>query len=218
MVEYLGIAASVIAILSAIFALRKRIFPKTAVASESLTKAEANFDYYFNKWMEAGYSTKHKYLISWDDFMQIDRHQKVFMAKKDENKRLFLLVCAVKNGTWGEWWPEDIPWRRLVGALATLLNGEAGWRPVWRAAYLIEKLVNKNQTELIDLLPDDIIDDKEVKEVIQVITKMSVVKYLEGVTQGNNSHLRDKAFTILEDIKAYHEADLEIKYPDPEYT
>ena len=215
MIEILGVIASVIAVATAIFAVRKRLFPSKVVSSESLTKAKANFDYYFSQWRETDYGTKHKHLIPWDGFKEIGRHRKEFRSIEKEEARLFLFVCAVKHGLWGDWWPGDVNKKSAILALAALLNGRAGWRPVWRAAYLIEKLSNEDSRDWTNDLPIGLSDDANVQETVRIMKDTGAVKHLELVSQGNNSHLRDKAFTILEDIKAYTGDEVQLQYPDP---
>lgn len=218
MIEVLGLIASAIAIATGIFAVRRRLFPSQVVSSESFTKAMANFEYYYNQWQAANYSVKHKHLIPWDDFKEIGRHREKFLYGVDKNAQIFLLVCSVKHGLWGEWWPENINNKNLITGLATLLNGQAGWRPLWRAAYLIQKLSNNDQKRSIGNIPRELSIDIEVQKVLPIIGNNGVIEHLEDITQGSNSHLRDKAFTILEDIKAYHGENVGLKYPNPEST
>jgi len=215
MIEFLGIAASLIAIASAILAIRKWLIPKRAFADESFRKAWLNLEYYYGQWIAADYPAKHKHLIESEDFKWIGIHKTRILRRSDADRRVFLFVCAVKNGVWGEWWPVDVESEKLFVALATLLDGMAGWRPVWRTAYLLQHLSFKEGLGWIERLPEKLQSDQTVQDALTVIRQRRVIAYLEEVSQARNSHLRDKAFKMLEDIKAYHGEDVQLHYPDP---
>lgn len=212
MVEFLGIAASLIAIASAVVAVRRWLRPTQVVTSDSLRKAEATFDFYFKQWSAASYALKHVYIVPWEDFVEIGRHRRRFLSLTgDEN--CYLMVCTVKHRMW-DWWSPNADPMKLICALSTLLDGKSGWSPIWRAAFRIENLAERVSAEWYNDLPIELSSNENFIEAISVVRTTGVVKYLERVSQTDTSYIRDKAFAMLEDIRDCTGEKVELKYPD----
>lgn len=201
MVEALGLVAALIAIAGFIWAVLRRFRPQEAKKAEALQRAKAALLYHYNNWQESEISSKHLHLLSYDEFRKVGWHKKL-MAALTEEEQTFMFVCSIVHELWGDWMPKSISADKLLPAVITLLDGRPGWRPVWRAAYIIESL-SDGPRQWIQYLPEELQSNSNVVQVREVISGDGVIPYLVAVTQEDNSHLRDKAHKTLQEIDAF---------------
>lgn len=202
MAEWLGIVAAVIAIGSFTWALFKKILPNRVRNSQEIRNVRSIISFASGNWQQATYSSKNLHIISYEDFQKVMayRHQLKMLT---EDERLFLFVCSIVHGLWGEWIPEDIATKKVIVAASMLTDGRRGWRPVWRSAYIIEKLSGRIPERWQDVISDEVRDNSNFAQVEAVISTSSVVTYLEGMARGKNTHLVDKSYALLQEIDSF---------------
>lgn len=201
MVEVLGLVAALIAIGGFIWAMLRHFRPEKAKRAKAFSEATTSLAYGYNNWREATLSSKYLHLLSYDDFKKVALHKNQ-MAVLPEGEQIFMFVCSIVHGLWGDWMPRGIPADRLLPSVITLLDGRPGWRPVWRAAYIIEFL-SDGPEEWLRYFPEELQSNSNAVQVREVISGDGVISYLVATTQGDNSHLRDKAYKTLQEIDAY---------------
>ncbi|MDH3891112.1 MAG: hypothetical protein OEV49_08495 [candidate division Zixibacteria bacterium] len=201
MVEALSVIAALIAIGGFIWAMIRHFRPEKAKRAKAFSEATASLAYGYSSWRDADFASKYLHLLSYDDFKKVALHRDQ-MAVLPEGEQLFMFVCSIVHGLWGDWMPRGIPSERVLSDVITLLDGRPGWRPVWRAAYIIESLTDGGD-EWIRYLPGELQDNSNAVQVREVIGGDGVIAYLVAMTQGDNSHLRDKAYATLQEIDAY---------------
>lgn len=201
MIDALSLAAAMIAIGGFIWAMIRRLRPEKAKRARALGEATTSLAYGYNNWTEATLSSKHLHLLSLDDFQKVALHKNQ-MAVLPEGEQIFMFVSSIVHGFWGDWMPKNISADRLLPGVITLLDGRRGWRPVWRAAYIIESL-SDGAKQWSRHLPEELRSNSNVEKVRDAISGEGVISYLVGITHGDNSHLRDKAHKALQEIDSY---------------
>lgn len=216
--DYLKLVVSVIGTVSAVIVLLKWILPRFTATVVSLRKAKGTIQYYFRDWNEAPVDSKNEFIIPYKEFLEVDRHRDRVFVANGHSVQSFLLTCAVVHRLWPKWLKFEYHSQTVISSLATLLNGRAGWRPVWRSAYLLQGFSDQYGYDWIQLLPSGLLRDEAAAFALQQIKNRTVISYLEGISEGHNSHLRDKAFEILEDLRSHHGESPQLRYPEPTDT
>lgn len=202
MIETLGLVAALIAIGGFIWAMIRHFQPEKAKRAQSLHEAKTTFTYCYNNWREATLSSKHLHLLSNEDFKNVAFHKNL-ITNLSENERLFMFVCSIVHGLWGDWIPRDIASEKILIAVVTLLDGRRGWRPVWRSAYIIEMLAGESKDTWHIHVPKELQDNDNLKLVCKTISGIGVISYLAGLAKGDNPHLLDKSYALLQEIDAF---------------
>ncbi|MEE9441474.1 MAG: hypothetical protein V3V99_02250 [candidate division Zixibacteria bacterium] len=203
MVEALGLIAALIAIGGFIWGTIRRLQPEKAKRAQALNEAKTNFAYCYNNWQEATLSSKHLHLLSNEDFKKVVFH-KAQITALSENERLFMFVCSIVHGLWGDWIPRDIDPEKILTAVVTLLDGRRGWRPVWRSAYIVEMLTGESKNAWHIHVPKELQDNDNLKLVRKIISGIGVIPYLAALAKGDNRHLLDKSYALLQEIDAFN--------------
>lgn len=202
MVEALGLIAALIAIGGFVWATIRYFQPEKARQAQALNEAKTTLEYCYDNWREATVSSKHLHLLSYEDFLKVAFHKNQ-IAALSENERLFMFVCSIVHGLWGDWMPRDVASEKILTAVVTLLDGRRGWRPVWRSAYIIEMLTGESKNAWHIHVPKELEDNDNLKLVSKKISGIGVIPYLAGLAKGDNPHLLDKSYALLQEIEAY---------------
>lgn len=202
MVEALGIIAALIAIGGFIWGAIRRLRPERVKRLQALSEAKTNLAYCYQNWREASLPSKHLHLLSNDDFNKVVIHKNQ-MTALSEDERLFMLVCSIVHGLWGDWIPGGVGKERILAAVVTLLDGRRGWRPVWRSAYIIEMLYDESPNAWHVHVPQELQANDNFKLVCKIISGIGVIPYLAGLAKGDNRHLLDKSYALLQEIDAF---------------
>ena len=146
MIEVLGVIASVIGIVGALWALTRYVLRHRLQKEENYREVLEIVDEHYAKWKKGLYESRGDSLIRREKFVELNRFRER-LCKLDEEKLAFLLRCAVQNGMsgeWGEWLILNKANSWMIPTLVRALRGEAGWRPVWRVASVLEKTYGRN--------------------------------------------------------------------------
>ena len=202
MYESLGAIAALIAIGGFAWAIYKHFRPIEVKRAEALNEAKTILEFGFSEWRTASPTSKHMYLLSLDDFRKVVL-QRSLIAEISEDERLYVFISSIVHGRWGDWFPGDIDSKKVLEAAGTLLDGRRGWRPIWRAAYLIERIVQDTNDAWLDYIPRELEHNENVKQVTGVIAGDGVVSFLIEKARGENPHLIDKSYALLQEIDTF---------------
>jgi len=201
MSEIIGIIASVIGIATFIWGIYKFI------GQTEYKKIFKVIDEHFQRWKESDYSSRGGTLIEYSRFLKINRFRSKF-RKVEKDKMAFLLRNAVQNGMggqWGKWLAMNTNNEKIVEPLILALDGTAGEKPMWRSAYILEKIFTKEINQVAVQLKPELMNNEYVKLAIEVIRTTGVEKYLENILQNKNEQGKRKsdAQLLLQEIEAF---------------
>ena len=202
MIEALGVIAALIAIGSFLWATVRHLRPERAKRAQALKEAKATLAYSCDNWREASLSSKHMHILSYGDFLQVAVH-KNRMADLPEEERLFIFMCATVHGRWGDWMPRDVDSDKIIAAVLPLIDGRCGWRPVWRAAYIVELWADESKYDWHTYIPEELKNNDNMALVSKIVSGIGVIRYLTGLAKGDNPHLLDKSYALLQEIDTY---------------
>jgi len=205
MIEVLGIVASIIGIAGAIWALMRYLLRHRLRKEESYREVLAMVDEHYAKWKKGPYESRGGSLISREKFDKVNRFRDR-LRKLDEEKLAFLLRCAIQNGMSGEWGDWLILNKANINTLPTLtraLKGEAGWRPIWRSAYILEKTCGRNMDSILEKLSREERSNATIASTIDVIVEQGTKKYLRGLSMSGSPDMKKKAEMVLQEIECF---------------
>lgn len=202
MIEALGLIATLIAIGGFIWGVIRRFQPEKVRRAQALNETKTNLAYRYNNWREAPLSSKNLHHLSNVEFKNVVFHYNQITALS-EDERLFMFVCSIVHGLWGDWIPRDVAFDKILTALITLLDGRSGWRPVWRSAYIIEMLAGESKNSWYIHVPKELQDSDNLKLVRKIISGTGVISYLASLAKGDSRHHLDKSYALLQEIDAF---------------
>lgn len=203
--EIIGAIASIIGIISVAFAIIKFLLRPYIERKREYKNVLEIIDEHFKKWKELGYLARSDSLIIGDNFSKINKYQ--YKLQKLNKERLsFLLRCAVQNGMngkWGDWLILNKDNDKIVSALVRALDGSAGWRPIWRSAFILEKTFWKKTKYLFNQLPAEMQQNENIKFVFNVMNEQGVYEYLLSMSKSNNENIKPKAQLVLQEMEQF---------------
>lgn len=199
MSEIIGLIASVIGIATFIWGIVKLI-----VWTE-YKKILKVIDAHFQRWEESDFSSRGGTLIEYSKFLEINRFRSKF-RKAEKDRMAFLLRNAVQNGMggqWGKWLTMNTNNEKIVYPLILSLDGTAGEKPMWRSAYILEKIFRKDISQVVDRLNPELENNENVKLAIKIMSMTGVEKYLENILQSEQGKRKSDAQLLLQEIKTF---------------
>ena len=203
--EIVGLIASVIGIISVFFAIIKFLLRPYIESKKEYKKILEIIDVHFKKWKELSYLARADSLIIGENFSKINKYQHK-LQKLNKEKFSFLLRCAIQNGMngkWGDWLVLNKDNEKIIPALVVALDGNAGWRPIWRSAFILEKTLGKKIKYLFNQMPDEMQQNENLKLVFKIINGQGVYEYLLSISEGNNGNIKSKAQLVLQEIDQF---------------
>jgi DNA-directed RNA polymerase subunit L len=207
MIEILGIISSIIGIAGGIWAVIRFILKPILRKRRDFREVINTIEKHFKTWKSVNYSFRKDPLIKYEDFLKINRFAPN-LRKMNEEKMAFLLRNAVQHGLggdWGYWLVVNKNNEKVIDALIPSLDGTAGWRPIWRSAYILERTAIGKINTLYNKLSDKLEKSRDVKFVFEIIKKIGTVRYLQSILESGQKELKDKAQKILQEIEVFSE-------------
>jgi hypothetical protein len=163
----------------------------------------------YRRWKELGYSGRGSALIPYDAFLAAEDHWGAF-AGQDDLKRAYILRCAVQNGMgarWGKWLRSNAENRLIVEPLFMALQGDSGWKPMWRSAYILQATFGRQLEVAISRLAATSGRLALAQSVIEVMIGGPVNEYLSRV--GSSGDRRDVDAKLVSGEIAVFKPDLD---------
>lgn len=205
MIELLGVISAILAILTFGWGIMKFVLRPYLNRRKDYGDMERTIEGHFKMWKAVDYSYRADPLLDNKDFSRVNKFRKK-LRKMDKERLAFILRNAVQlgmKGDWGYWLALIKDNDTIIQALIPTLDGTAGWRPMWRTGYIMEKLIGEQNNVFIERVPTKIKDNECFKEVLDVIITIGVKKYLKIVSNGDDERLSDKAKMVLQEINQY---------------
>lgn len=175
-------------------------FIQKKIASNILNR----FNEKYNLWYTTKVNSKALYVLPYYLFSEVLVY-KDYLKDISYNQKRFLFLSAIVNGRWADWFPDYYRTSDMFADLSGLLYGSNGWRPIWRTAYILEKLSLIKEVNVRKEMGIDSVVDRNLNLVLDTIENKSTVEYLNDVVEQNKGSLSDKARMILNEIRAYDE-------------
>lgn len=197
--EWLGLVAAIVGIVAGILSIiqfilkpflhKRKIFVEFSKIYESWKNSNHNFKYLFE---------------NENDFLKLISHKKKLKNLSDE-KLAFILLNSIKFcDEMRYWFEKNRNNREAVRQTIIFLDGRAGWRPIWRSAFLLQNINSVIIDDVLKEIPDKIKEDERIKFALETIKNKSVKEYLSKVAQlDDDKEHKDKARKVLDEIKRF---------------
>lgn len=205
MAETIGIISSIIGITGAIWASIRFILRPYLEKKRNCRNLINILEEHFQVWRDVSYSFRGNPLMKYEEFLQINRFRSKLRKTSDE-KKVFLLRNAVQyglSGDWGYWVVINKNNKKIIDALIPALDGTAGWRPIWRSAYILEKTFEDKINSLYEKLLNKMKENENVKFAFETMKTTGVERYLQSISRGTQKGLKDKALKVLQEIEEF---------------
>jgi hypothetical protein len=182
--------------------IKDRPTPLNAIQSQRLASI---IDARFLRWIELRYTGRGSTLIPYDEFLVVNSSRSAFV-EADKQKRAYLLRCAIQNGMggqWGKWLLMNSENERIVEPLFVVLQGNSGWKPVWRAAYILQKTFGNRIASAISLLHETLRDSQDIMKVVNEIASHPTPDYLSSQITSANPQ-KANARMVLDEFRVFH--------------
>lgn len=150
MIEQIGIVASILCIIGAVWAFIKFVFNPFFKRREEFKNICVVAEDSYKRWQALNFSSRGGAMISPNDFLIVNKYRSKFKGKSSELKS-YLLRNAIQNGlggNWGYWLEMNKDNKSILLPLFLALDKSGGLRPAWRSAYILEKIFQYNIDEI----------------------------------------------------------------------
>jgi hypothetical protein len=150
MIEQIGIVASILGIIGAIWAFIKFVFNPFFKRREEFKNICVVVEDSFTRWQKFDFSLRGGAMISPNDFLIVNKYRSKFNGKSSELKS-YLFRNAIQNGlggNWGYWLEMNKDNESILLPLFLALDKSGGLRPTWRSAFILEKIFQHNVNEI----------------------------------------------------------------------
>jgi len=150
MVEQIGIIASILGIIGAVWAFIKFVFNPFFKRREEFKNICVVVEDSYKRWQELDFSSRGGAMISHADFLIVNKYRSKF-KRKNSGLKSYLFRNAIQNGlggNWGYWLDMNNDNKSILIPLFLALDKSGGLRPAWRSAYILEKIFQQNVDEI----------------------------------------------------------------------
>ncbi len=205
MIEKIGILASILGILGTIWAFIKFVFNPYFKNREEYKNICIVVNDSYKRWKDLSFSARGGAMISHDDFLTVNKYRHKF-KKKNSEIRAYLLRNAIQNGlggNWGFWLDMNKNNSNILLPLFLILDKSAGLRPLWRSAFILEKIFLRNINELDRFVTENKRISTNDKSILEIIRNNSVeTEMLKLVKQGTKEE-KTKIKYVIEECKTF---------------
>lgn len=204
--EILGVISSIIGIIGGFWAGIRFILKPILRKKRSYREVIDIIEEYFKRWKDVNYSFRGEPLIRYEEFFKINKFRSN-LRKMNKEKIAFLLRNAVQHGLggdWGYWLVINKNNEKVINALIPALDGTAGWRPMWRVAYILERTVGGKINSLYNEF-SEMKENRNAKFVLEIMKKTGTVRHLHSILKDPQEELKDKAQKVLQEIETFAE-------------
>jgi hypothetical protein len=191
--EILAIVATLVGIGAGIVAILQWFFGYLP----QKTNYRKLFEQEFKIWKDSDYS----YIMDESTFKKLIGH----MLKKatTEEQQTFALINAnhYGNKSFEKFINKNKENKFAIPFIFDSITGK-GTRVGWRAEYILTCMNKTNVSSYIESLPEDYNNNKFLSESLDRIINGKVVKYLEGLLEGDSQKLKAYAYEVLTQINS----------------
>ncbi len=205
MVEKIGTLASILGILGAIWAFIRFIFNPYFKKREEYKNICIVVNDSYKRWKELNFSARGGAMVSHNDFLVVNKYRYKF-RKKSPEIRAYLLRNAIQNGlggNWGFWLNMNKNNNNILLYLFLILDKSAGLRPMWRSAFILEKLFLRNTNELDRFVIENKKINIENKTILEIIRNNSVEEDMYNLVKNGTSEEKEKIKYVIEECKTF---------------
>ena len=156
------------------------------------------------RWKDLNYTARGDALFSYNEFLNVNKLRD-YLSDLDKDELAYLLRCSIQNGMggeWGRWLRVNKDNEKIVTPLVVAINGIAGWRPMWRSAYVLEKIFGKDILVFFEKFKPELVEELRANEAIQAIVTVGIKKRLTLLSIEN--HEKSKAaLSVLDEIYTF---------------
>jgi len=200
MIEIVGLVSSVIGILTFIWGIAK-----FAARETEYKRIRKLIDEHYKTWKELGYILRGGAIVEKETVKRINKFRSK-LKNIDDGQKSFLFRIAIQNGMigeWGKWLLMNKHNSEIVEPLVKCLNGEEGWRPRWRSAYVLEKTFEKDINKVLGQLNSNLNKNDQTQLALHVINTDGVERYLKDISQDKQEERHKHAQALLQEIGAF---------------
>ena len=205
MLEIIGIIASILGIIGAIWSFIKFIFKLHFKRREEFKNICNIIEDSFQRWKALEYSNRGGSMISYDNFLIVNKYRSKF-NKSNKEIKAFLLINAVQNGlggNWGFWLKINNDNESIVSPLILMLDGSAGLRPLWRSACILEKIFSENVDKIYKFIPKSEKVYLKYESALSIILNHRIENEINKISKKGSLENRGKAQMLIEEFEKF---------------
>lgn len=205
MVEQIGIIASIIGIIGAVWAFIKFVFNPFFKRREEFKSICVVVEDSYKRWQELDFSSRGGAMISHDDFLIVNKYRSKF-KRKNAGLRSYLFRNAIQNGlggNWGYWLEMNKDNESILLPLFLALDKSGGLRPAWRSAYILEKIFQQNVNEIDSFIAKNEKLQINNNLILNIIKDRKVEAEIKNILKKGKKEEREKLQYLIEEFDKF---------------
>ena len=205
MVEQIGIVASILGIIGAVWAFIKFVFNPFFKRREEFKNICVVVEDSYKRWQELDFSSRGGAMISHDDFLIVNKYRSKF-KRKNSGLKSYLFRNAIQNGlggNWGYWLDMNNDNKSILIPLFLALDKSGGLRPAWRSAYILEKIFQQNVDEIDSFIGKNKTMQINNNPILDIIKNKKVESEIHNMIKKGKKEEREKIQYLIEEFEKF---------------
>lgn len=205
MIEQIGIIASILGIIGAVWAFIKFVFNPFFRHREEFKNICAVVEDSHKRWQELDFSSRGGAMISHDDFLIVNKYRSKFKRESPELKS-YLFRNAIQNGlggNWGYWLEMNNDNKSILIPLFLALDKSGGLRPAWRSAYILGKIFQQNVDEIDSFIGENKSIQINSNPILDIIKSKKVESEIHNIIKKGKKEEREKIQYLIEEFEKF---------------